>query len=260
MTTIEEHTGQNRRAWNEIADVRFRNMAGPAPDFYRDGGTLLDVHVLAAAGDVSGQSVLHLQCATGEETLSWAVVGALPTGVDISERQIEIAGEQAAAAGMGARFVAADVYDLPADLQQASFDLVYTGGGVLVWLPDIERWAQIVAAALRAGGRFLLWEEHPCAQCLWVTDGQLAIISDYFGRGKPELESGWSHFPGGEEAVATKAEFSWPLGDIITALARAGLRIDELHEFPSAAQWRFGEKLADMARFPGQYLLAATKL
>ena len=244
MTTTDEYTGQNRRAWNEIADVRFQNQAWPGPDYYRNGGTLLDANVLAAAGDVSGQTVLHLQCATGE---------------DISERQIEIAGEQAAAAGLTIRFVVADVYDLPADLQQATFDLVYTGGGVLVWLPDIERWAKIVAAALRPGGRFLLWEEHPCAQCLWATDGQLAITSDYFGRQTPELDTGWGHFRGGEDAQQVKVEFSWPLGDVITALARAGLRIDELHEFPSAAEWRFGEKLIEVARFPGQYLLAATK-
>lgn len=256
---LRAYTSQNRRAWNEIADVRFQNIKWPAPEFYRDGGTLLAPVVLEAAGDVHGQTLLHLQCATGDETLSWAVAGAMPTGVDISERQIEIAREQAAAAGLAAHFVAADVYELGADLQQASFDLVYTGGGVLVWLPDIWRWAQIVAAALRPGGRLLLWEEHPIAGCLWNVDGQLEITSDYFGRTHAEWNTGWGHFSGGEEAVERKAEFLWPLGDIITALAQAGLRITSLQEYASDADWRFGERLDDVRRLPGTYLLVAVK-
>ncbi|MEZ4710154.1 MAG: class I SAM-dependent methyltransferase [Caldilineaceae bacterium] len=254
-----DYTEQNRRAWNEIADVRFHNKNWPAPEFYRNGGSLLAPVVLEAAGRVDGKTVLHLQCATGDETLSWAVAGAIPTGVDISDRQIEIAREQAAAAELTAHFAASDVYELPADLQQETFDLVYTGGGVLVWLPDIERWAQIVAAALRPGGRFLLWEEHPIAGCLWTIDGQLEITSDYFGRSQPDWNVGWGHFAGGENATECKAEFLWPLGDIITALARAGLRIVSLQEFPSTADWRFGERLDDVRRLPGEYLLVASK-
>ena len=259
MSGTEEFTQQNRRAWDEIAELRFRNMGWPGPDFYRDGGTLLDPVVLDAAGDVVGQRLLHLQCATGEETLSWAVAGAIATGVDISRRQIAIAAEQAAATDLSAHFVAADVYNLPAGFQQEAFDLVYTGGGVLVWLPDIWQWAQIVAAALRPGGRFLLWEEHPCAQCLWVTDGVLEITSDYFGRQTPELGTGWGHFSGGEAAKETKAEFLWPMGDVITALAQAGLRITALREFPSTAEWRFGAQLEDVRRLPGTFLLVAAK-
>src|SRR5712691_1780784 len=92
----------------------------------------------------------------------------------------------------------------------AAREYVYTGGGVLVWLPDLTRWAQVVAAALQPGGIFLLFEEHPIASCLWVFNGQLQVDSDYFGRGRPELSSGWWHFQGGEEARESKFEFSWP--------------------------------------------------
>lgn len=259
MTTIQDFTGQNRRAWEEIADVRFQNKGWPAPSFYAEGGSLLAPEVLAAAGDVAGKTLLHLQCSTGEETFSWSVAGAKATGVDISERQIEIARQQAGAAGLDTQFVAADVYALPDTLQQGTFDLVYTGGGVLVWLPDITRWAQIVAAALKPGGRFLLWEEHPIATCLWTVDGQLTITSDYFGRNQPEWNVGWGHFTGGEDATEQKAEFIWPLGDIITALAQAGLRIESLQEYPSHADWRFGEKLAEVRRLPGTMLLVAQR-
>lgn len=259
MAEIHDYTQQTRRAWNEIAQVRFQNKQWPAPSFYAQGGVLLQEKVLAAAGDVKGKTVLHLQCATGEETLSWAVLGANATGVDLSDLQIELAKQQAEAAKLAVRFVAADIYALPAELQQGTFDLLYTGGGVLCWLPDIARWGQIVAAALRPGGQFILYEEHPITACLWNMDGRLEITSDYFGRSRPEWSVGWHHFAGGEGSQETKAEFSWPLGDIITALAQAGLRIESLQEYPNAAEWRFGNHMDDVRRLPGEMLLVARR-
>jgi SAM-dependent methyltransferase len=254
---IRDYTEQNRRAWDEIAAVRAAKW--PDAAFFAGDGTLLDAAVLTAAGDVAGQSLLHLQCATGEETLSWAVAGAAATGVDISEEQIVLAREKAAAAGLAVTFVAADIYALPAELGRAAFDWVYTGGGALVWLPDLTRWAEVVATMLRPGGRLLLYEEHPVAGCLWVTDGTLALNGDYFARGRPEYDHGWAHFTGGEGASENKVTFSWPLGDVVTSLAQTGLRIERLEEFPSDAAWRFGPTLDAVRVLPGQYLLIARK-
>lgn len=257
MAELGDYIEQNRRAWDAIAEVRARKW--PAADFFAAGGSLLDERVRNAAGEVTGRTLLHLQCATGEDTLSWAGAGAIATGVDISVAQIAIAARKAADAGLTARFVAADIYDLPADLRAGSFDLVYTGGGALVWLPDIARWAGVIAAALKPGGRLILAEEHPIAGCLWATDGALTITSDYFGRGTPEFDRGWGHFAGAEDAQEVKAQFAWPLGDIVTALARAGLRIESLEESPSTADWRFGPLLDEVRHLPGEYVLIASK-
>jgi hypothetical protein len=87
----------------------------------------------------------------------------------------------------------------------------------------------------------------------------LHLESDYFGRSTPEFTRGWRHFPGGEEAKETKVEFLWPLGDIVTSLAQAGLRIERLEEFPAEQGWRFTEKLDEIARLPGSFLLVARK-
>lgn len=258
MTDTRDYTEKNRRAWDAIAEIRQRAM-WPDADFFAGGGSVLDARVVAAAGHIAGRSLLHLQCATGEEVLSWAVAGAVATGVDISDAQIALARQKAAAAGLAARFVAADIYDLLADLQAASFDFVYTGTGALVWLPDIGRWAQVVAAALKPGGRLILLEEHPVAGCLWVDEGTIVIANDYFGRGKPGFDRGWAHFAGGEDATEMKVQFSWPIGDVVTALARAGLRIESLEEYPSDAAFRFGAQLAEVGRLPGQYLLVAQR-
>src|SRR5262245_5620121 len=141
MTEIERYTDQNRRAWDEIAEVRYKGME-PA-EFFAKGGSTLSERILDITGDVHGLTLCHLQCATGEDTLSWANRGARATGVDFSPKQIELAKQKAAAAGLDVRFVAADIYALPSQLFTESFDLVFTGGGAIVWLPDLGGWADI---------------------------------------------------------------------------------------------------------------------
>lgn len=261
MEDPQAYTQQNRRAWDEIAEVRHQAKAGSFPPaaFFVQGGSVLDPKVVAAAGDVSGKTLLHLQCSTGSETLSWSVQGAAATGVDISEKQVRIAQQTALEANLSTRFVAADIYNLPSDLTQAGFDIVYTGGGALVWLPDLAAWAATVAAALRPGGRLILHEEHPIAACLWVEDGVLSLVDNYFGRHQPTVGTGWGHFKGGEAAQEPKYEFSWPLGDVITTLIQAGLIIERLQEYPATTEWRFGDRVEEMAGLPGEYLLVARK-
>ena len=258
---VLQYTESNRRAWNEIAQIRHTQQ--PPAEFFAAANSTLDPRELpAVGGDVKGRRLLHLQCSTGEDTLSWSLAGVLATGVDISEEQIKLAQEKAAKAGLPARFVAADVYALPPDLQAGDFDIVYTSRGVMVWLPDLTRWAQVIAAALKSGGIFLLFEEHPIASCLSITDGRLQLESDYFGRGRPEPSTGWRHFQGGEAAQQVKTEFSWPLGDIVTALAQAGhLFIERLEEYPAERGWRFGEdeETIELHRLPGSFLLVARK-
>ena len=123
MDDIRQYTEVNRRAWEEIAEVRARRPVWLNAAFFAQGGSILDARVLDAAGSVRGRRLLHLQCATGEDTLSWAVAGAEVTGVDISQAQVAIAQRKAAEAGLSCRFVAADIYALPGELQQAGFDL-----------------------------------------------------------------------------------------------------------------------------------------
>jgi SAM-dependent methyltransferase len=256
MTETEKYTSQNRLAWDEIAEAREKKME--TAEFFARGGCTLSDEVLAMAGDVHGLSLCHLQCATGEDTLSWANRGANATGVDLSPKQIELAKQKAAAAGLPVRFIASDIYALPAHLFEERFDLLFTGGGAIVWLPDLREWAKIIARLLKPSGRLVIDEEHPLTGCMEVQDGVVRIVDDYFGR-KADMFVGWTHFSGGENATEQKYEFTWPLGDVVTALAQAGLRIELLEERPSQARWRFGDKLDEVARIPGEYLLLARK-
>jgi SAM-dependent methyltransferase len=255
------HAERNRRAWNEIAEVRSTSYEGARDaSFFRGGGVTIDDPVLAAVGDPRGLRLLHLMCATGEETLSWAVLGADVAGIDISDREVDIARRKANAAGVPVRFVAADVGALPSEFASGDFDLVYTASGVLAWLPDLSIWAAAVARALRRGGRFVLWEEHPVAQSLIVDDtGHVIVEDDYFAK-EPFEGVGMRHFPGGASAAETNVEFGWTLGDVVSSVAQAGLRIERLTEYPASVheRWRFGDGNA-AAGIPARFLLVAQK-
>jgi hypothetical protein len=86
------------------------------------------------------------------------------------------------------------------------------------------------------------------------------VTDDYFRRGRAWEGAGWSHFSGGELAQENKYEFYWPLGDIVTALAGAGLVIERLEEFPAGLGWRSqGGDSAELARLPGSFLLVGRK-
>ena len=122
--------------------------------------------LVSEVGDVAGKDLLHLQCHFGLDTLAWARRGARVTGADISERAIEQARVLAGETGLDGRFVVSDVVDLPDNLE-GDFDVVFTSFGALNWLPDLPRWAEVVAHFVRPGGFFYIAEAHPFA---WTFD------------------------------------------------------------------------------------------
>jgi SAM-dependent methyltransferase len=233
-----EPTERNRKAWDEVHRRRAAAMAGNLG---------LPAVVRGALGNVAGKRVLHLQCATGESTAELAGLGALVTGVDISEEAIDVARER----WPEIAWVRGDVHALPSELERGRFDLVYTAQGVLAWLHDLERWAAGIAGALRSGGDFLLYEEHPAAMCV---DPSLRWRDDYFDE-SVTVDAGWEHFQlQGPPATEEKHERFWRLGQVVTAIAGAGLVVRQLEEYPGQSSWR---RLA--SKIPGTYILLARK-
>jgi SAM-dependent methyltransferase len=155
----------NRANWDDRVPVHlassFYDVAG-----FRDGASTLRPFELAEVGSVAGRSLVHLQCHIGLDTLSWARRGALVSGLDFSAPAISAASSLAVSLGLPAEFVVADVYDAVAAFGGQRFDIVYTGIGALVWLPDVPRWARVVAGLLAPGGFVYLAEAHPFAQIL----------------------------------------------------------------------------------------------
>jgi len=206
-----EPTDHNRRAWDELHRRRGER--------HRPGGGLPAI-VRQTLGDLSEKRVLHLQSSTGEASAELAELGAVVTAIDFSEEALETARE----AWPKILWIQGDAQSLPGELRRGRFDLVYSPEGVLAALDDLDAWARGIVDALQPLGELLMFEEHPVGACV---DGMLRWHVDYFG-----------------DAV----ERPWRLGQVVTALARAGLEVQALEEYPGDSTRR---------RVPSTFLLYA---
>ncbi len=227
----EPHLELNRNWWDERVPIHV-GSAFYDVDGFREGGSTLRPFELEEVGDVGGKRLAHLQCHFGLDTLSWARAGASVAGLDFSGPAIEAASSLAAETGLDARFVQADVYDAAEALGGERFDIVYTGFGALNWLPDLPRWASVVASLLADGGFLYLAEFHPFT---WVFDEDTATIAfDYFhdpeGVSFDDQEEGsYADLDVPTRNNATR-EWAHPLSEIVAAVLGAGLRVELLSE------------------------------
>jgi SAM-dependent methyltransferase len=227
----------NRRNWDDRVPIHlassFYDLRG-----FRAGAETLRPFEPAEVGDVTGQRLLHLQCHIGLDTLSWARRGAQVSGLDFSAPAIEAASALADELGIEATFVTADVYDAVTAFSGRRFDIVYTGSGALVWLPDIPRWARVVADLLSPDGFVYVLEGHPFAQILDDETGS-RVIRDYFYSGPEVDEYPYTYTDGPPLGHPRNVRFQHGIGEVTTALVDAGLRIEFLHEFEFDAFGRF---------------------
>jgi SAM-dependent methyltransferase len=238
----DEIREQNRRSWNAAVPAHASHRPGLAA-FLRAGGSTLFPEERELLGDLRGRRLLHLLCNAGQDTLSLAALGADVLGVDISDEAIARAAALSAASGIAARFVRADAYDFLAGASGA-FDRIYAGYGVICWLHDLAGFARGVAAALAPGGRFALMEFHPASN-MFDPEWRLAHsypaggarldldgVGDYVGASGEGLAPGG--FAPGVSAFVNPHPchlYRWGVGEVVTALAEAGLRIVALREY-----------------------------
>jgi SAM-dependent methyltransferase len=284
---VEDYRTLNRANWDERVPVHAASADYGVNRFAEDP-TFLSHGVrfdLPRLGDIRGLRGVHLQCHIGTDTVSLARLGARMTGLDFSEPAIAQASAFALAAGASpddatgpaegqANFVASDVYDAVAVLGTDTFDLVFTGIGALCWLPDVRRWAGVVAGLLKPGGRLFMREGHPL---LWSfddgrEDALLVLKYPYFEQPEPlvwteggtyvETDVTFTHI--------TTHEWNHGLGEIVTALLEQGMDVTMLQEHESvpwealpghmtcddAGEWSLTDR---SVRAPLTYTLQATK-
>ena len=237
---MDEYFAANRRHWDEAAGIHARSTAGGyrVADFRAGADTLLPIES-GEVGNVAGKRILHLQCHIGLDTLNLARRGAEVTGLDFAPRAIAEARALSAETGVPGTFVEGNLYDAP-ELIDGQFDLVYVTWGAINWLPDIRRWAQIVAHFLRPGGTLYLLEGHPGTLSLdQAEDGRLVPSYPYFQGPDPlacDTETSYSGDP--DKFENTRAyEWNHPIGEVVTALIESGLTINFLHEH-DRVPWR----------------------
>lgn len=243
---MDTSTQANRAAWNTwlARDVHSSHHQDVAR--FRATGSSLRSIELAELGAVEGMSLLHLQCNMGSETLSWARLGASVTGVDISDEAIACARALAEESGLPARFIRADLYDLPGLLDDR-FEIVFASYGVLFWLPDLARWAATIAHFLKPGGTFYLIDMHPYTNPLGEIEStprgmRFAVRYPYFHSSAPARP-----VDAAPAAASDDGEQVWAygMGEVITALIAAGLRLEYVHEFPMQHYQQFPALVQD---------------
>jgi SAM-dependent methyltransferase len=243
----EEWLALNRALWDERVPIHVASAFYDVDAFLAGRSTLRSFE-LEEVGDVAGLTLLHAQCHFGLDTLSWARRGARVTRLDLSAP----ANDAARKLVSEAEFVAADVYRAEQALGGRRFDVVYTGLGALNWLPDIQGWARVMAALVAPGGRFYVSEFHPFT-CVFA-DADLTVAYPYFHDRPFEFdEPGTYADPDATTTHNRSVEWNHGLGDVVSALAAAGMRIELLHEHGHTllARWPFVERDKDGTfRFP----------
>jgi SAM-dependent methyltransferase len=266
VTDVRGMHAANRIAWDEAAE-RYESWFDESVAQIRGGGSNLFPVEHALIGDLHGRCrrAIHVQCAAGRDTLSlWNLGADEVVGVDFSPRMLDLARRLTEATGAPARWVEADVLDVPHDLDGTA-DLLYTGRGSLMWLQDLDAWAAVLRRLLAPQGRLVIFEGHPAE---WLVDADRDgywMLTDYDYFGGPEASRGWApayidrlSIP--DEEQHWKFARAWTLGEVITALLRSGLRLTEVAEHP--VDWWAGHRDVrpeERGRFPLSFSVTATR-
>ena len=246
----KEYFQTNQTLWDHKTPVHAKSEFYQMEAFKKGQSSLRDIE-LALLPDLRGKKVLHLQCHFGQDTLSMARMGAHVTGVDFSGEAIKLARSLNAELGLEAEFVACNVYDLK-DHLDGQFDYIFTSYGTITWLPDLDRWAEVIQHFLKPGGTFLIVEFHPA---FYMFDSETHRPSyAYFNPGKPYEETIQGTYADTDSSLKDK-EYFWchALSEIFTALLAKGLQVRKFEEydyspydcFPNLTERKKGEYVYD---------------
>ena len=271
---MDEYVAVNLANWN--SRVAHHELAYGLEKFRGDPTHLSDTvrFDLVRLGSIDGLDVVHLQCHIGTDTLSLSRLGVgSVTGLDFSAPALAVAGQLAADCGATITYVESELYGAIDALGAGRFDLVYTGIGALCWLPDIDRWAHVVAALLRPGGRLFIREGHPM---LWTLadprpDGLLVVEFPYFETEGVHFSDPASYVAHAEPLASPDiVHFNHGLGEVLTALMNAGMSLTAIEEHNTVPWNPLHDAMEDVGggeyrlrnapnRLPATYTLQATK-
>ncbi len=224
-----ENFENNRESWNELTSLHVKS------DFYnlkrfKKGNTSLNHIELDEIGEVKGKKLLHLQCHFGMDTLSFARLGAIVTGIDISDESIKVATELSEELALPARFFRSNVYEIGKVLDER-FDIIYTSYGAINWLNDLDKWAKIINHYLKPGGIFYMVEFHPF---IYTLNEELQIKEYYFKTKPIETRVNRTYTENSQVSKKNLKHVEWhhSLSEVLNSLITNGLQIDLFNEFP----------------------------
>jgi len=225
MENSQEYLNINKSSWNERTRIHVNSEFYNVKEFLAGKSSLNEIEI-GLLGDIREKSILHLQCHFGMDSLSMARMGASVTGVDFSESAIEEAIKLSESTGVNTRFICSDVYAL--DLPE-KFDIIFSSYGVIGWLPDMKKWAAIIARHLKPGGTFVFVEFHPV---VWMFDNEFQEIRYNYFKDQPiiETETG-SYADRSTDKELKSVGWNHSLSEVLGALLDEGLTIKHFMEY-----------------------------
>lgn len=194
-------------SYDEVADAYSRALDP-------DGTGLVDPVLTELVGDVAGLSVLSLACGQGQDARLLASLGAIVTGIDVSQEMLSHARRHEATGPHRIDYLQGDAHDLAA-LADRSFDGVVCHMA-LMDIPDVGAGTRSVARVLREGGWFVFSIVHPCYH------GHVQVVTDYL------LEH--RYLKAAPPDWLPAHAYHRPLATYVEMLTRAGFRIERLVE------------------------------
>jgi SAM-dependent methyltransferase len=227
MKKEDNYIDINKKAWDQKTQYHVESPFYDMDTFMKGKSTLNDIE-LQLLGNVTGKRVLHLQCHFGQDTLSLGRMGATVTGVDFSEAAINKARQLSHDIGVPARFVCCDIYDLHNHLDE-QFDIVFTSYGTIGWLPDLDKWADVVSKFLKPGGRFVFAEFHPV---IWMFDTALEKVHYNYFKSDAIIEMEMGTYADITAPIESET-ISWnhSLSEVMNSLIDSGLEIAMFNEY-----------------------------
>ena len=218
---------KNKAAWNSRTDHHIGSDFYSMDNFLKGQNSLNDIE-LKLLGDISGKSVLHLQCHFGQDSISLARMGATVTGIDLSDNAISKAIELAQKTNTDTAFICCDLYELPEHLTR-QFDIVFTTYGTIGWLPDLGKWAEIIAAFLKPGGKFIFAEFHPV---VWMFDNDFEKIEYTYHKSEPivDIEQG-TYADRSAPIITEMITWNHSIAEVLSNLIQHDLEIISFEEF-----------------------------
>lgn len=244
----------NKKWWDEVTPIHTKSKLYNLSSFKSGKTSLEKTEIIELGSNVKGKTFLHPFCHFGMDTLSWARLGAIVTGVDLSDKAIAYAKQLSKDIHIASEFIVSDFYKLPKVLEK-KFDIIFMSYGVLCWVSDINKWAKIISHFLKKGGTFYIIELHPFTNIL---SHDFKISYKYFDQG-PDIDDSEGTYADWNAPIKSPTYvWSYTISDVINALSQQGLKIEYVHEFPFTMYDQFPGFMEKNKK--GQYVLKDKKI